>query len=120
MNGSMNRSSENGLDKLRRPHVWGTKLNGADLKALEACFIDEALAEAAGLRRVSDREGADIVGRTPTAHTSYAGIVFPYCMPGNYDRAREYRLRRDRPDLERKNGETKEKGKYRSPPGRST
>ena len=40
-------------------------------------------------------------------------------MPPDYDGPREYRLRRDHPDLELKNGVTKEKGKYLSPPGTS-
>lgn len=49
----------------------------------------------------------------------YAGIAIPNILPGE-TRPREYRVRRDRPDLEEKEGGGfKEKGKYLSPPGRS-
>jgi hypothetical protein len=50
---------------------------------------------------------------------NYAGLVFPNILP-DATRPREYRLRRDHPNLERKpDGTTKEKDKYLSPPGRS-
>jgi len=92
----------------------------ADVQMLTAGFIGIDLAAKARLRRVDDIEGSEIVGRTRNAATSYAGIVFPYFTPNNYDSPREYRLRRDTPDYERNgDGELKEKGKYLGPPGRS-
>jgi predicted P-loop ATPase len=50
---------------------------------------------------------------------NYAGIVIPYWHPGS-DRVRDYRLRRDQPDLEHDcAGNFKPRHKYLSPPGRS-
>jgi hypothetical protein len=40
--------------------------------------------------------GGEIVGRRGG---NYAGILIPYFLPGS-DRVREYRLRRDQPELE--------------------
>lgn len=91
-------------------------LTEADLENLSASFIPPELAQAAGLFRVDRHEGALIVGRNGKA--DYSGIVFPYVLPGS-DRPREYRLRRDRPDLEqRPDGTLKQMRKYLSPPGR--
>jgi hypothetical protein len=60
--------------------------------------------------------GAEIVGRKSG---NYAGIVIPYFHPGS-DQVREYRLRRDHPDLEYDSaGNLKPRQKYLSPPGRS-
>lgn len=91
-------------------------LTDADLENLSASFIPPELAQSAGIFRVGAYEGALIVGRNGRA--DYSGIVFPYLLPGS-DRPREYRLRRDRPDLEQKpGGMLKEAGKYLSAPGR--
>jgi hypothetical protein len=50
---------------------------------------------------------------------NYAGILIPYFHPSS-DRVREYRLRRDQPDLEYDSaGNLKQRQKYLSPPGRS-
>ena len=50
---------------------------------------------------------------------NYAGILIPYYHPSS-DRVREYRLRRDQPDLEHDSvGNLKQRQKYLSPPGRS-
>jgi hypothetical protein len=74
------------------------------------------LALLGGLRRVDSLTGAEIVGRK---NGNYAGIVIPYFQPGS-DHVREYRLRRDHPDLESDSaGNLKPKQKYLSPPGRS-
>jgi hypothetical protein len=74
------------------------------------------LAQSAGIFRVDSLNGAEIVGRNGNA--DYSGIVFPYYLPGSTS-LREYRLRRDNPDLERgPAGELKQKAKYLSPPGR--
>src|SRR5262249_41580941 len=57
-----------------------------------------------------------IVGRNGAG--DYAGIVFPYIWPGETG-PREYRLRRDHPDLEYDpSGKPKERAKYLTAPGR--
>jgi DNA-binding PadR family transcriptional regulator len=92
-------------------------LTAADITSLAASYIPPELAAAAQIQRVDTIEGARIVGKTPNAAKDYAGLIFPYFWPGS-EYAREYRLRRDNPDLERKpDGSTKEKNKYLSPPG---
>jgi AAA domain/Domain of unknown function (DUF3854) len=91
-------------------------LTSEDLAKLATSGISLELVAQARLRRVGSEEGAQIVGRTGAGH--YEGLVFPYFWPGE-DSPREYRLRRDHPDLELKNGKVKERGKYLSPPGRS-
>jgi hypothetical protein len=74
------------------------------------------LAEVARLRRVDSLTGGEIVGRRGGNH---AGIVIPYFLPGS-NHVREYRLRRDHPDLEYDtSGNLKPRLKYLSPPGRS-
>jgi uncharacterized protein (DUF927 family) len=92
-------------------------LTQSDLNKLASSFIPPELAEQAQLFRVDSTEGAEIVGRKATAHNDYSGIVFPYFFPEDTN-PREYRLRRDNPDLEQKKDGIKEKGKYLSPPGR--
>ena len=88
-----------------------------DYQTFEACFIDRQLVEQAKLRRVDDFDGAELVGKTRKAGTDYGGIIFPYFLP-EQAKAREYRLRRDKPDLEQKaDGSIKEKAKYLSPTG---
>ena len=54
-------------------------------------------AEAFGLSRVTNPEGAALVGRTDAS--DYSGIVFPIYWPGDVT-PKEYFLRRDHPDLE--------------------
>ena len=76
--------------------VVGSDLTSEDLADLEARWIDPRLALQAGLRRVDSLTGGEIVGRKGGNH---AGIVIPYFHPGS-DRVREYRLRRDHPELE--------------------
>ncbi len=89
-------------------------LTPQDLAALERCFISAELAAQARLFRVSSSEGALLVGRN--GRGDYSGIVFSNIWPGD-DFIREYRLRRDKPDLEqRPDGTIKEKAKYLSPP----
>src|SRR5690242_21048768 len=57
-----------------------------------------------------------MVGRKSGNHV---GIVIPYFHPGS-DQVREYRLRRDHPDLEYDSaGTLKARQRYLSPPGRS-
>ncbi len=93
----------------------GTELTLGDFEALESSWIDRANAEKAVLRRVTSIEGAEIVGRRD-GH-DYAGIIFPYVWPGDVH-PREYRLRRDSPDVTYEKGEKKSIRKYLSPPGR--
>src|SRR5688572_25752168 len=91
-------------------------LTDRDFNILSTSFINHELAMSAGIFRVDSHDGADIVGRNGNA--DYSGIVFPYYLPGN-SHPREYRLRRDNPDLEQgSDGGIKQKGKYLSPPGR--
>ena len=94
----------------------GSDLTTADYSALEARWIDRGLADRAGLRRVDSLTGGEIVGRKSG---NYAGIVIPYFRPGEFH-VREYRLRRDQPDLEYDSaGNLKPRQKYLSPQGRS-
>jgi hypothetical protein len=96
--------------------LLGSDLTDSDYAELESRWIDRTLAVRAGLRRVDSLTGAEIIGRKAG---NYAGIVIPYFHPG-LDRVREYRLRRDQPDLEYDSaGNLKPRQKYLSPPGRS-
>lgn len=95
----------------------GQPLTKSDLQKLERSWIDADIAAAACLRRVSDEDGRAIVG-ADRRRGSMAGIVFPYLWPGTA-RIREYRLRRDQPDVEISGTKRKEINKYLSPPGRS-
>lgn len=93
-----------------------TSLTSQDLASLERSFITLEVARRAGLFRVDSAEGAALVGRNGGG--DYAGVVFPYIWPGEVE-PREFRLRRDRPELERKgDGALKPKDKYLAPPGR--
>jgi hypothetical protein len=94
----------------------GSELASQDFADLEMRWIDRRLAIHAGLRRVDSLTGGEIVGRKGGNH---AGIVIPYFHPGS-DQVREYRLRRDHPELECDSaGNLKPRQKYLSPPGRS-
>lgn len=91
-------------------------LTDLDVEMLERCYISPQLAIDADLFRVDSLQGAQLVGRN--GQKDYAGLVFPYYWPGEQS-PREYRLRRDNPDLEQQSdGSIKEKAKYLSPPGR--
>jgi Domain of unknown function (DUF3854)/AAA domain len=99
------------------PNLKGSELLASDLEKLAKCGISQELAESAGIRRVDSRQGAELVGRNGSA--DYSGIIFPYIWPGE-NHVRDYRLRRDKPELEQKaDGGFKERDKYLSPPGRS-
>jgi len=72
------------------------------------------IADAAGLRRVSDLEGREIVGQK--VKRDCAGILITYYWPGDPS-AFNHRLRRDNPDwTQGKNGKPKQERKYLSPP----
>ena len=105
-----------GVGSSSKPKRLGAELTAADYCALEARWIDPSLADSAGLRRVDSITGGHVVGRK---NANYAGIVIPYFHPGS-SHVREYRLRRDQPDLEYDSaGNLKLRQKYLSPPGRS-
>jgi hypothetical protein len=88
-----------------------------DYKNFADSFITPEIIEAAKIQRVNDLEGAERMGRQRNASTDYSGVVFGYFLPEQMS-PREYRLRRDTPDLQRKaDGTTKIAGKYLSPPG---
>lgn len=93
-------------------------LTPSDMQKLASSYITPELAEAAGITRVDSPTGAEYVARKPSAKNNYAGLIIPYFWPGD-SRPREYRLRRDNPDLEQTPEGLKEKGKYLSPPGKS-
>lgn len=94
----------------------GRDLTPADLTALEARWIDPELARRARLRRADSLTGGEIVGRKGG---DYSGVLIPYFQPGS-DQVRDYRLRRDHPDLEHDaGGNLKIRQKYLSPPGRT-
>jgi predicted P-loop ATPase len=96
------------------PNPAGSELVASDFTALEARWIDRDLALAARLRRVDSLTGAELVGRKSGSHS---GIAIPYFLPGS-PVAREYRLRRDHPDMEvDTQGRVKPKQKYLSAPG---
>jgi hypothetical protein len=104
-------------------HQFGKPLVERDYEMLSRSFIPPELAEQAGLRRVDSITGAEMFGCMGKGGKlrpgNYAGVLFQNKVPGQ-DRVRDYRLRLDEPELERKsNGEIKEKNKYRSAPGAS-
>ncbi|HEU0175229.1 MAG TPA: DUF3987 domain-containing protein [Blastocatellia bacterium] len=88
----------------------------ADYAELEnKSWLTREIVDAAKIQRVNTIDGAEIVGRPATASKDYAGLIFPYFWPGD-PHEREYRLRRDNPDLERRaDGSIKEKDKYLGP-----
>jgi hypothetical protein len=91
-------------------------LTSSDYAALSRCGIPAELVDAAGLFRVDSMTGAEIVGHKPGRGRDYAGVAFPYFHPLT-GATRDYRLRRDNPDIEIANGKQKESGKYLSAPG---
>jgi hypothetical protein len=96
----------------------GADLAKPDLTKLEQSWISPELAQQAMLRRVTSVQGGQIVGRNGAG--DYAGVIFPYVWPGE-QHARDYRLRRDHPELEYgkdKDSKPREKNKYLSPPRR--
>ena len=100
----------------RGANLIGSGLTDADYAALESRWIDRGLAARAQLRRVDSLTGAEVIGRKGG---DYAGILIPYFHPES-NQVREYRLRRDHPDLEYDfAGNLKVRQKYLSAPGRS-
>ena len=117
LNGNKGHSGPNPLAEEHQVlrSVIGEELSPADLAALEARWLDRHVVVAACLRRVDSFIGSQLVGRRGG---DYAGIAIPYFSPGRPS-VREYRLRRDHPDLELDpTGLMKVRQKYLSPPGR--
>jgi putative DNA primase/helicase len=100
----------------KQPAVIGSPLRLVDLEGLSRVGIDADLAERALLRRVDSVTGAQAVGR-PGWSGDFSGVLFPYIRPGA-DSVRDYRLRRDKPEMEYRHGELKPRAKYLSPPDR--
>jgi len=96
-------------------HEPGNPLTDADYASLARRWIDKELADAARIRRVDSDTGRLLIGRRD--HGSFEGLAIPYFLPGELH-VRDWRLRRDHPDIEYKSGKPKERGKYLSPPGR--
>jgi hypothetical protein len=97
------------------PQLVGSNLTEPDFASLEARWIDRQVAQRALLRRVDSVNGAELVGRKGG---NYSGLAIPYFAPNSHS-VREYRLRRDRPEMEAdSSGQLKPKQKYLSPPGR--
>ena len=95
--------------------MTGQPLTPADLAGFARSGISEETTKAANLRRVDSFTGGNIVGRNGSGN--YEGIIFPYVWPGT-NHVREYRLRRDNPEIEvSPGGVFKGKNKYLSPPG---
>ena len=92
-----------------------SRLTESDYRMLEQSWITRRIADDAGIRRVSSVEGAELIGCNRPGN--YAGIAFTYILPGE-TRARDYRLRRDNPEMEYKpDGSLREKRKYLCAPG---
>ena len=94
---------------------FGTPLTDADFEALERSWIDRASAEAARLFRVTSFNGAAMVGQK--GGHDYSGMAFPNIRPGETE-PRQYRLRRDAPEVTYEKGQRKELRKYLGPPSR--
>jgi hypothetical protein len=94
-------------------------LTRTDLLNLADSFITAELAEQAEFFRVNDLVGSELIGAKRNGGADYSGVVMPYFVP-EQSNPREYRLRRDVADRERKaDGTYKDIKKYLSPPGRA-
>ncbi len=115
--GTLSNAQQTQHDLSSPPNLVGTELSATDFAALESRWVDRPLAESAFLRRVDSWTGAQLVGRKGG---DYAGIAIPYFAPDD-QYVREYRLRRDHPDLEADSGgQLRVKQKYLSPPAAAT
>jgi predicted P-loop ATPase len=95
---------------------WGERLTDVDYQNLAKRWIWRELADYAGLRRVDSHTGREMFARTGG---DLAGIIIPNVAPWDAGDIREYRLRVDTPELERRNdGTFREVNKYLQPPGR--
>ena len=95
----------------------GSPPTATDVRRLvEGSWLTPDLIEAACIRRVDHQTAVELIGGYGRAG-EYQGLAIPYFWPGG-NRVREYRLRRDRPDIEYKNGKRRDRQKYVAPPGR--
>ena len=85
-------------------------------KLVEESWLTADIVERAFIRRVDDATARALLGRNGRGG-EYQGLAFPYILPSQ-DRVREWRIRRDRPDVEYQNGKPKERAKYLAPSGR--
>jgi putative DNA primase/helicase len=90
-------------------------LTERDFAMFGKSFITKKITARAGIFRVDSETGQQLSGQARPGN--YSGIIFPYRYPDQKE-VREYRLRRDRPDLEQGNDGLKEVRKYLSPPGK--
>jgi hypothetical protein len=89
----------------------GGPLTPDDFASLATRWIDAETATRQFLRRVNGLDGSAAMGRN--GQGDFAGLLIPNVWPGS-DHIREYRLRRDHPEVE--NG--RPRMKYLAPPGR--
>jgi hypothetical protein len=98
-------------------NLFGGPLTSRDLTSLATRWITPELAAQQLIRRVSSPDGAAAMGRNGAG--DYAGLAIPNFLPGELQ-PREYRLRRDHPEIEyRPDGSKREINRYLSPPGRA-
>ena len=99
----------------REPAAVGY-LTPSDLENLEAGGIPPWLARQAGIFRVTDEQAVHY-GIRKSGHQDLGGIMFPY-VDLDSGNVCAYRLRRDNPELERKDdGTLRPRAKYLSPVG---
>jgi predicted P-loop ATPase len=96
--------------------AFGDRLTPEDYSRLQARWIPAAMADQAGIRRVTSLVGQEMFGRK---RGNLAGAIIPNIAPWDNGQVREYTLRLDHPPLEqRADGSLRETGKYIQPPGR--
>ena len=88
----------------------------ADLRNLRGSWLTPKSVELARIRRVDDTLARRLLGMN--GRGNYEGLLFPYFWPGQEEIC-GYRLRRDRPGVENRNGKTKPGPKYLAPRGSS-
>lgn len=94
---------------------YGVEPTAGDLAILAESGLTPKVIADAGIRRVNDEEGKEMVGRAGSAE-DHAGLLFPNRFPGE-ERIRLQTLRRDNPPYEVKpDGSRKPKQKYLRPP----
>lgn len=104
---------------MSRPFVrplgeYGGPLLHEDYAALERSWISREIANSAQIRRVSNEEGKEILGRRD--FEDYSGLMYPYMWPGRPG-VTAHRIRRDNPPVEIREGKKQERDKYMSAPG---
>jgi hypothetical protein len=92
----------------------GSPLSERDYEMLGHSFISRSLADAAYLRRVTDIQGREVLSSNGRSG-NFAGLLIPYTdlVDGSVC---TFRLRRDRPDFENRDGKLIERAKYLSAP----